>query len=214
MAATPGITFVPAATPLLVVISAPSGAGKTTIVRELLEARRDSTRVVTCTTRPPRPGENDGADYHFLDRGEFEARIAGGAFLEWAEVYGNLYGTLRQEVLSALSTGCHVLLTVDVQGAASIKAQAREDQVLRRSLVTVFVTVPSLASLEARLRGRGHDAEGVMQRRLAEARAEMDRWREFDYVLVSGTREQDQQRMRAILDAESMRSTRRPEAKE
>jgi len=193
---------------LLVVISAPSGAGKTTVCQQLLAASPRLTRVVTCTTRPARPGEQDGVDYHFLDAAEFDRRVREGAFLEHATVYGHRYGTLRQEVLDKLRSGRDVLLTVDVQGAATIRARAAENPELQRALVTVFLTPPSLAVLEQRLRGRGTDTEEVIQRRLGVARREIAQWNCFDYLLISRTMAEDLRRMLAILEVEKMRSTR------
>src|SRR4051812_8409622 len=130
----------PTTSPLLVLISAPSGVGKTTLCRQLLEARPQMSRAVTCTTRPPREGERDGVDYYFLDAGSFLKRVQAGNFLEHATVFGNSYGTLKSEVLSKLRQGKDVLLNVDVQGAASIRKRAEEDPELERSLVTVFLT--------------------------------------------------------------------------
>src|SRR5947207_1682072 len=124
--------------PLLVLISAPSGGGKTTICRELLAARPEMARAVTCTTRPPRPGERDGVDYYFLDATSFLKRVQAGNFLEHATVYGNSYGTLKSEVLDKLRKGKDVLLNVDVQGASTIRERAREDPELKKSLVSVF----------------------------------------------------------------------------
>src|SRR6516162_6439337 len=147
-----------AVTPLLVLISAPSGGGKTTICREVLAARPEMTRAVTCTTRDPRPGERDGVDYYFLDATSFLKRVQAGNFLEHATVYGNSYGTLKSEVLDKLRKGKDVLLNVDVQGASAIREAAQEDPELRRALVTVFLTPPSLEVLEARLKKRGTDS--------------------------------------------------------
>src|ERR1035438_5358061 len=132
------------ASPLLVLISAPSGGGKTTLCEQLLAARPQMTRAVTCTTRKPRPGERDGVDYHFLDAGAFLKRVHAGNFLEHATVHGNSYGTLKSEVLGKLRKGKDVLLTVDVQGAATIREKAQEDPELKRALVSVFLTPPSM----------------------------------------------------------------------
>lgn len=197
-----------AVAPLLLVLSAPSGAGKTTVGRGLLASVPGLERAVTCTTRGPRTGERDGVDYHFLDRAEFERRVAAGAFLEHAEVYGNRYGTLREEVAARLRAGRDVLLTVDVQGAESIRAAAGEDSALRSALVSVFLLPPSMGELERRLTGRNQDAAAVIARRLAVAREEMDHWRHFDYVVVSGGVEDDLAAMRGIILAERQRSAR------
>src|SRR5499427_9462509 len=127
----------PLVSPLLVLISAPSGGGKTTLCQQLLAARPSMTRAVTCTTRPPREGERDGVDYYFLDAESFLKRVQAGNFLEHATVYGNSYGTLKGEVLGKLRQGKDVLLSVDVQGAATIRERAQEDPELKKSLVTV-----------------------------------------------------------------------------
>src|SRR5271169_4572850 len=134
----------PALSPLLVLISAPSGGGKTTLCQQLLAARPQMTRAVTCTTRAPRPGEKDGVDYYFLDAGSFLKRVQAGNFLEHATVFGNSYGTLKSEVLGKMRQGKDVLLTVDVQGAAAIRIQAESDPELKKALVQVFLTPPTL----------------------------------------------------------------------
>lgn len=194
--------------PLLVLISAPSGGGKTTVCQQLLAARPQMTRAVTCTTRAPRPGEEDGVDYYFLDAGSFLKRVQAGNFLEHATVYGHSYGILKAEVLGRLRQGRDVLLNVDVQGAATIRAKSAEDPELRQALVTVFLTPPSLEVLEGRLRNRGTDASGVIQKRLSVARQEIAQWKNFDYLLLSSSIEEDLRRMLAIIEAEKMRSAR------
>lgn len=194
--------------PLLVVISAPSGAGKTTVCQNVLAANPGMHRAVTCTTRPPRAGERDGVDYHFLSREAFERRVAGGEFLEHATVYENRYGTLKSEVLNNLRAGRDVLLNIDVQGAASVRRAAAADGELAKALVTVFLTPPSRAVLEARLRSRGSESEEALQRRLKAARRELAEAPRFDYVLISGTMEEDLARMLCLLRAERMRSSR------
>ena len=198
----------PAVSPLLVLISAPSGGGKTTLCQQLLAARPQMTRAVTCTTRPPRDGERDGVDYHFLDAGSFRERVQAGDFLEHATVYGNSYGTLKTEVLGKLRQGQDVLLNVDVQGAATIREKAQEDAELKRALVSVFLTPPSMAVLEERLRKRGTDSQPVIQKRLGVARQEIAQWRHFDYLLLSSSIEEDLRRMLGIVEAEKMRSAR------
>jgi guanylate kinase len=198
--------------PLLVLISAPSGAGKTTVCAQLLAAHPELTRVVTCTTRPARRGERDGVDYHFLDERMFCARVEAGEFLEHAVVYGLRYGTLRIEVFDKLRAGRDVLLNVDVQGAATIVGLAESEEELRRALVTVFLAPATMKVLEARLRGRGTEDEGVLQRRLAAARRELGRWRSFEYLVISGSIEEDLRRLEVIVEAERMRQTRLPGA--
>jgi guanylate kinase len=197
------------ASPVLLLLSAPSGAGKTTVCRQLLERVPGLVRVTTCTTRPPRPGERDGVDYHFLTPAEFERQVAAGAFLEHAAVYGHRYGTRRAEVRAALDRGRDVLLNVDVQGAAHFRAAAGSDPRLHAALVTVFLAPPSLDTLAERLHRRAQDPPEVIARRLAEARREIAAWPDFDYLVVSGTVEEDLHRMQAILEAEKLRTSRR-----
>lgn len=194
--------------PMLIVVSAPSGGGKTTICTSLLERHPSITRAVTCTTRPPRKGEVNGVDYFFFDRETFETKIAAGEFLEHATVYGNLYGNLKSEVLNKLRSGKHVLLNIDVQGASSIREAASTVVELRDSLVTVFITPPSIDELEHRLKNRGSETDETLAQRLDEARVEHSHWNKFDYLLISTTREEDLRRMETILEAESMRQQR------
>ena len=194
--------------PLLIVLSAPSGAGKTTLCNGLLAADSGISRAITCTTRPPRPGERADVDYHFLSETEFERRVQADEFLEHAVVHGHRYGTLKQEVLERLRSGLDVILNIDVQGAATVRSRAASDSTLAAALVTVFLTVPSVAVLETRLRSRAQDSEEVIQRRLSAARQEAARWREFDYLIVSGSKEEDLLRLKAIVTAERMRRHR------
>ena len=194
--------------PLLVLISAPSGGGKTTLCQQLLAARSQMTRAVTCTTRPPRAGERDGLDYYFLDAGSFLKRVQAGNFLEHATVYGNSYGILKAEVLGKLRQGKDVLLNVDVQGTATIREKAQEDAELKRALMSVFLTPPSMEIVERRLRTRGTDSEAVIQKRLSVARQEIAQWKNFDYLLLSSSIEEDLRRILAIVEAEKMRSLR------
>jgi len=195
-------------TPLLVLVSAPSGGGKTTLCEQLLRARPQMARAVTCTTRPPREGERDGVDYYFLDATNFLKRVQAGNFLEHATVYGNSYGTLKAEVLGKLRQGKDVLLNVDVQGAAAIRERAQEDGELKEALVTVFLTPVSLTVLEQRLRKRGTDSPAAVQKRLSVARQEITQWKNFDYLIVSSSIDEDLRRMQAIIEAEKLRSHR------
>jgi len=194
--------------PLLILISAPSGGGKTTLCNLLLESQPGMTRAITCTTREPRAGEREGVDYYFLEAENFLKRLQAGNFLEHATVYGHSYGLLRSELTGKLREGHDVLLNVDVQGAATIKQQAEADPELRRALVTVFLTPPSLKILEERLRKRGADAEAVVRKRLAVAKQEIAQWKNFDYLLISGSKEEDLRQMLAIVEAEKMRTSR------
>ncbi len=198
----------PVTNPLLVLISAPSGGGKTTLCQQLLAARPGMTRAVTCTTRSPRQGERDGVDYYFLDAASFLKRVQAGNFLEHATVYGNSYGILKAEVLGKLRQGKDVLLNVDVQGAATIRERSLEDPELKRALVSVFLTPPSMAVLEERLRKRATDSDAVIQKRLSVARQEIAQWKHFDYLLISATISEDLRRMQAIVEAEKLQSSR------
>jgi guanylate kinase len=194
--------------PLLILISAPSGGGKTTLCQQLLRARPDMTRAITCTTREPRPGEKDGVDYHFFTAEEFLKRLQAGNFIEHATVYGNSYGILKSELLGKLRSGSDVLLNVDVQGAATIREQAETEPELKRALVTVFLTPTPLSVLEERLKKRAADSPAVIQKRLAVARQEIAQWKNFDYLLLSTTKPEDLRRTLAIVEAEKMRSAR------
>ncbi len=193
---------------LLIVVSAPSGGGKTTLCQQLLARHPNMTRAVTCTTRQPREGEQDGTDYYFLDAGSFLKRVQAGNFLEHATVYGNSYGILKSEVLNKLRQGKDVLLNIDVQGAATVREKAGEDDELKRALVSVFLTTATFAELEERLRRRGQDSNATIQKRLSVARQEIAQWKNFDYLLISTTIQEDLRRMQAIIEAEKMRQCR------
>lgn len=194
--------------PLLILISAPSGGGKTTLCRQLLRARPNLVRAVTCTTRPPRKGERKGVDYYFLTAEDFLRRVQAGHFLEHATVYGHSYGLLKSELLGKLRAGRDVLLNVDVQGAATLREKAKDEPELRRALVTIFLTPTSLPEIERRLRRRGADSPEVIRKRVAMARQEIAQWRNFDYLLVSTSKQEDLRRALAIVAAEKMRTER------
>jgi guanylate kinase len=162
----------------LFVIAAPSGAGKTSLVRALMEQVPTLRFSVSYTTRPKRPAELDGRDYFFVSREEFERMVAAGEFLEYARVFENYYGTSRQQVEESLASGHDLILEIDWQGAAQIRRAMPES-------VSVFILPPSRAELERRLRGRGTDSEEVIARRLGEAANDMKHWEEFDYVVVN-----------------------------
>jgi guanylate kinase len=196
--------------PVLLLISAPSGGGKTTVCEQLLSTASNLTRAVTCTTRPPRDGEREGVDYFFLDAATFLKRVQAGHFIEHATVYGHSYGTLKSELLGRLRQGQDVLLVVDVQGAATIRQRADEEAALKEALVTVFLTPASIDVLEARLKKRGKDSPAAIQRRLSVARQEIAQWRNFDYLVLSGSLSEDLRRMRVIYESEKLRQSRSP----
>jgi len=190
---------------LMLVLSSPSGAGKTTISRALLELERDDLILsISVTTRPARPGEIDGVHYRFIDEARFRAMIADGGLLEHALVYGHLYGTPRRPVEEALAAGRDVLFDIDWQGAQQLREAAGED------MVSVFILPPSYPELERRLRRRAQDSEEVVRRRLAQVAADVTHWAEYDYVLVNDDLEVSLARMRAILTAERLRRRRQP----
>jgi guanylate kinase len=194
--------------PLLILISAPSGGGKTTLVQQLLRSRRNMVRAVTCTTRSPRHGEKNGVDYYFLKADDFLRRVQAGNFLEHATVYGNSYGLLKSELLGKLRAGRDVLLNVDVQGAAVIRETAKNEPELKEALVTIFLTPNSLAEIERRLKRRAADLPEVIRKRVTAARQEIVQWKNFDYLLLSSSKQEDLRRALAIIEAEKMRVQR------
>ena len=193
---------------LLIVISAPSGAGKTTLCDNLLQHVPGVTRAVTCTTRPPREGEIDGVHYHFLSREVFAQKVDAGEFLEHATVYENCYGVLKAEIVSRLDDGADVLLNIDVQGQLAIRAATQSDPVLQKAFVSIFLVTPTWEELEHRLTDRGSEDTEMLARRLKTARHEIAQWEMFDYLLVSQTREEDLRRAVVIIEAEKMRQMR------
>lgn len=190
---------------ILFVISAPSGAGKSTICSALRQTP-DTVYSVSCTTRAPRAGEIDGEDYHFMDVAEFERRIAAGEFLEYARVHDRCYGTLRQTIVDHLRNGTDVLVDIDVQGAANIRASA--DPFIQDSLADIFIMPPSLDELRYRLLKRGTESAEQIERRLTTAAAEMKCWRDYRYTIISGSMEEDLLKFRAITKAERYLSRR------
>lgn len=191
---------------LLFVVSAPSGTGKTTVVERLVQIVPNLALSRSYTSRPARAGECDGVDYNFITRDRFDAMIAGDAFLEWAEVFGNLYGTCAADAERELQSGRDLMLVIDVQGARKVRARFTDT-------LGVFVMPPSYAVLEQRLRGRSKDPEEAMQRRLQTAREEVAAFAEYDYVIVNDELAACVERLRAIVLAERTRlRSARPQA--
>ena len=182
----------------LIVLSGPSGVGKGTVLRALLDVCPNTRRCVTCTTREPRPGEVDGKDYHFLSEQEFRQRIDEGYFLEYAQVHLNLYGTPLSHVQTMLDEGLDVLLEIDVQGGLTVKAKMP-------SAVMVFIVPPSLEELEKRLRGRRQDSEESILKRLEDARKWIEQIPHYEYLVVNDVVEDAVDRLRAIIVAERVR---------
>lgn len=186
---------------LLFIVSAPSGAGKTTLVEHLVQILPNLRMSRSYTSRPVRPGERDGVDYHFVTRDEFQQMIAAGAFLEWADVFGNFYGTGAADTERMLASGQDVVLVIDVHGARQVKAHGVDH-------TSIFVLPPSFEVLERRLRGRSKDTEEQMQRRLAAARAEASSFQDYDYVVVNDQLEPTVVRLQEIIAAERSRTHR------
>jgi guanylate kinase len=187
---------------ILLVLSSPSGAGKTTITRELV-ARDPNLRIsVSVTTRPKRAGEIDGQHYHFISRERFDRMVASGELLEHATVFGNCYGTPRAPVESVLAAGGDIVSDIDWQGTQQLKSSVRGD------LVSVFVLPPSMAALEQRLRSRAQDSEEVVRARMAKSTDELSHWPEYDYIIVNRDLEESIRCVQAVLAAERVRNDR------
>jgi guanylate kinase len=195
----------PSRTGIILLVSGPSGSGKTTLCRRLAD-EQEAFYSTSCTTRAARPGEVDGRDYFFLSREEFDAKISAGDFLEHATVHGNSYGTLKSEVLQRIGRGEDVVMDIDVQGAAQVRAC--KDPQIRLALVDLFVMPPTREELAARLTGRQTDSAEVIALRLQNAIEEMSHWHEYQYRLLSATREEDYTRFKSLLLAERLRISR------
>jgi len=187
---------------LMLVLSSPSGAGKTTVSRMLLRSDRRVELSISVTTRPKRRGEIDGRDYHFIDRARFDAMVKNRELLEWAEVFGHCYGTPRRPVIKALQAGRDVLFDIDWQGTQQLREKARDD------LVSVFILPPTVRELERRLRRRAQDSKTVIGSRMAKAAGEMSHWPEYDYVIVNRDKAEAFAEVKAILAAERLRRER------
>jgi guanylate kinase len=182
----------------LLVLSSPSGAGKTTITRRLLERDATLSLSVSVTTRPRRPSEIDGKDYRFIDQAIFDRMVAAGALLEYATVFGHCYGTPREPIDAAIAAGRDMVTDIDWQGTQQVKASLRDD------LVTIFILPPSVAALESRLRTRAQDSDAVVAQRMAKSAEEMSHWPEYDYVIVNDDLEASVAQAQSIVTAERL----------
>ncbi|NQV98077.1 MAG: guanylate kinase [Rhodospirillales bacterium] len=187
---------------LMLVLSSPSGAGKSTISRAMLSGHRNLAMSISLTTRPIRPGEVDGEDYIFVEQAEFDRRVANHDLLEYATVFGNSYGTPRGPVDEALAAGQDVLFDVDWQGTQQLKQNARDD------LVSIFIFPPSITELERRLYARAQDSEAVVRDRMAKASSEMSHWAEYDYIIINHDLPTSVSQVESILAAERLRRDR------
>jgi guanylate kinase len=187
---------------LLIVLSSPSGAGKSTIARMLLDADADVTMSISATTRAKRPGEVDDIDYHFVDDDRFDAMIRDNEFAEWAYVFDHRYGSPKEPIKEALKIGHDILFDIDWQGTQQLKAAMGED------LVSIFLLPPSMAELERRLRARGTDSEDVIQDRMSRAASEISHWPEYEYVLVNRDTGECLRQVQAIVAAERLKKSR------
>lgn len=187
---------------MMLVLSSPSGAGKTTLAHRLLQRDTGVSMSVSVTTRKPRQGEVNGVDYHFLTKAEFDDRVLRGELLEHATVFGNSYGTPRGPVEGVLRTGRDVLFDIDWQGTQQLREKARED------VVSIFILPPSRDELQHRLSSRGQDAPDVVARRMAQANSEISHWAEYDYVIVNDDLDAAERRIVTIVEAERCRRTR------
>jgi len=189
---------------LMLVLSSPSGAGKTTLSRRLLDADPSVALSISVTTRTKRSGEIDGRDYHFIDKPRFNRMVKNGELLEWAEVFGNLYGTPRDPVETALAAGRDILFDIDWQGTQQLREKVRGD------MASIFVLPPSITELERRLRQRAQDDEPVIKTRMAKAADELSHWAEYDYVVINDEIERAFADVRTILSAERLKRERQP----
>ena len=189
---------------LMLVLSSPSGAGKTTLSRRLLQSDAGISLSVSVTTRQPRPGEQDGRDYRFITRQQFDAMVERGELMEWAEVFDNYYGTPRAPVMAALADGRDVMFDIDWQGTQQLREKARGD------LVSIFILPPSIPELERRLHTRAQDDFETIHRRMAKAADEMSHWAEYDYVVINRDIDRGFTDIQTILAAERLKRERQP----
>ncbi|MEO1856038.1 MAG: guanylate kinase [Rubritalea sp.] len=192
-------------TGILYLVSGPSGSGKTTLCRRLSN-EGEASYAISCTTRKPRPGEENGKDYFFLSVSEFQKKISDGELLENAEVHGNFYGTLLSEVLSKLEAGVDVVMDIDVQGATLVRES--EHPIIQQSLVDIFIMPPNAEELRKRLTGRGTDSQEIIDTRMRNSLNEMEHWPKYSFRIISGSHEEDYKYFKALLQGERLRISR------
>jgi guanylate kinase len=195
----------------IIVVSGPSGTGKSTVCGKVRETMPELGFSVSCTTRGPRPGEVDGKDYHFISKDEFKKRIANGEFIEYAEVFDNYYGTLKREVTERVKQGQDVFLDIDIQGAMQIRECALNDELLAQCCEFIFIVPPSLEVLEQRLRGRASDSEEQISKRLAKSKYEISFWKKYDYLIVNDDLDVAVEEMKSMIRIMRMSTKRMPE---
>lgn len=193
---------------LLMILAGPAGSGKTTLCERMVANNERIERLVTCTTRQPREGETDGVDYHFLSNETFDEKIEAGAFLEWAKVHANRYGTLKSVIEDKLSEQIDLVMNIDVQGVATVRKAAKSHPAIEQRLVTVFIMPTDFDELRRRLRGRGQDDEPEIARRIQSAEEEVKQWSAFDYVIRSKSKDEDYAAIRSIWQAEKRKASR------
>ena len=196
---------------MLIVVSGASGTGKSTICGKVRENMPELGFSVSCTTRPPRPGEKDSVDYYFIDREEFEKRIKAGKFIEYAEVFSNYYGTLKSEVIDKVKTGKDIFLDIDIQGALQIRHAAQDNPVLKKCCEFIFIVPPSMLELEKRLRGRSSDPEEQILQRLKKAEHEISFCHKYDYLIVNDKLDDAVNQMESLIRALRLNTKRMPE---
>lgn len=194
---------------LLIILSSPSGAGKSTLARKLMEWDPSLRFSVSSTTRSPRPGEQDGREYYFMSKEDFQAHVQQGDMLEYAEVFGNMYGSPKKPVVEALEAGRDVLFDVDWQGAVQIRNSA-----LGRDVLSIFILPPSIAELERRLHFRGQDSDEVIKKRMLKSKDEISHWAEYDYVLINQDLLETEERLKRIISATRLRRETQPQLTE
>ena len=196
---------------MVIVVSGASGTGKSTICGQVRADMPELGFSVSCTTRSPRPGEKDSVDYYYISREEFEKRIEAGAFIEYAEVFSNYYGTLKSEVIDQVKAGKDVFLDIDIQGALQIQRAAEKDPVLKKCCEFIFIVPPSIPELEKRLRGRSSDSEEQISQRLEKAEHEISFWRKYNYLIINDELDRAVNEMESLICALRLNTKRMPE---